>query len=218
MARVLSTVLLLACVHLCLSAKVPSKTSGASQAVPRASSGPHFCKGLECPTFTTVHTTEEYEERQYDLSHWVSTEVMGMNYEAAVSEGFDRLFNYIDGHNANKQKIAMTAPVATRVIPGQGPACETNFTVSFFIPAEHQANPPAPSDDKVFFSQIPAHRSYVKSFGGFASQDDWINAAAELANTLNDPSLYDGSYYYTAGYDSPFTFFNRHNEVWFVAN
>jgi hypothetical protein len=28
----------------------------------------------------------------------------------------------------------MTAPVTVRVIPSQGPFCEDNFTVSFFIP------------------------------------------------------------------------------------
>ncbi|XP_030833519.1 heme-binding protein 2-like [Strongylocentrotus purpuratus] len=112
----------------------------------------------------------------------------------------------------------MTVSVATRVIPGQGPACESNFTVSFYIPAEHSANPPAPSDSNVFFSTIPAHRAYVKSFGGFASQDDWIQAGAELGRALDASHPYDSSYHYTAGYDSPFTIFNRHNEVWFVAN
>lgn len=28
----------------------------------------------------------------------------------------------------------MTAPVTVRVIPSQGPFCEDNFTISFFIP------------------------------------------------------------------------------------
>jgi hypothetical protein len=28
----------------------------------------------------------------------------------------------------------MTAPVTVRVIPSQGPFCEDNFTISFFVP------------------------------------------------------------------------------------
>lgn len=215
MARLLSSVLLLALAQICFSAKIDNKVSAS---LPVVASAPKFCHGLECPEFTTIQETEDYEERQYETSQWVSTEVMSMEYDSAVSQGFDRLFNYIDGHNANKQKIAMTAPVATRVIPGQGPACESNFTISFFMPAEHAANPPAPMDSTVFFSTLPAYRAYVKHFGGFASQQDWINTAAELAAALDESHSYDTSLYYTAGYDSPFTFFKRHNEVWFIAN
>jgi len=217
MARLLHTVLLLVSAHLCLSANV-AKLHEQPAHVVVTEEAPRFCRGLECPQFTTTHSSEGYDERQYSESKWASTEIMSMDYDSASSEGFERLFNYIDGHNEQKQKIKMTAPVAIRVIPGQGPACESNFTISFFIPAEHSANPPTPSDSNVFFSTIPAHRAYVKSFGGFASQNDWISAAAELDRALDSAHTYDTSYYYTAGYDSPFTIFNRHNEVWFTAN
>ena len=47
--------------------------------------------------------------------------------------------------------------------------------------------------------------------------DDWIKKALELSEALEkDGKKYETSYYYINGYDSPWTFFNRHNEIWFL--
>ena len=61
-----------------------------------------------------------------------------------------------------EEKVPMTAPVITRVIPGAGPACESNFTISFFISFANQANPPKPTNSDVFISMIPEHESFVR--------------------------------------------------------
>ena len=177
---------------------------------------PKFCNGLDCPKFTVITKTGDYEEREYEASKWTSTVVSDIDYQTAVSEGFMKLFDYISGDNAEKKKVAMTAPVITKVVPGQGPACASNFTVSFMVPFADQDNPPKPSDPTVFLSELPALKAYVRSFGGFASGDKYVQEAAELAKALNSTQRYDDSYYYTAGYDAPFKPFNRHNEVWFI--
>jgi hypothetical protein len=49
-----------------------------------------------------------------------------------------RLFKYISGENEAGVKVAMTAPVRTKVYPSQGPFCASNFTVAFFVPDEYQ--------------------------------------------------------------------------------
>ena len=48
----------------------------------------------------------------------------------------------------------MTVPVRTRINPAQGPACEDNFTMSFFL-APKVADPPKPTDGAVRLSTLP---------------------------------------------------------------
>lgn len=56
----------------------------------------------------------------------------------------------------------MTAPVTCRVEPGAGPSCESHFTISFYIPEEHQSNPPEPSDPEVFVEHRKEFTAYVR--------------------------------------------------------
>lgn len=49
-----------------------------------------------------------------------------------------KLFNYISGANSANAKIEMTAPVLTKIEPGQGPACNSAFTMSFYQPWKYQ--------------------------------------------------------------------------------
>lgn len=47
---------------------------------------------------------------------------------------FMKLFRYISGTNSKQAKIPMTAPVLTKIEPGQGPNCESTFVMSFYQP------------------------------------------------------------------------------------
>ncbi|XP_065926133.1 heme-binding protein 1-like [Magallana gigas] len=46
---------------------------------------------------------------------------------------------------------------------------------------------------------------------------EWIKEAIKLGQAIGDTSKYHTEFSYTAGYDSPFRFLNRHNEIWFIA-
>ncbi|CAH1790816.1 unnamed protein product [Owenia fusiformis] len=179
---------------------------------------PSSCKRLDCPKFKVLRKTGEYEVREYEESRWASTDVYDMDCSRARSIGFKHLFNYISGDNAANAKIPMTAPVLTTIIPGEGPACESNFTVSFYQPFNMQENGgPAPSDANIYLSVLPNVTMYVRSFPGYASEEEYLNQAGQLAAAINNPDIYDTDLYYTAGYDSPYKFLNRHNEVLFQA-
>merc|ERR1711860_86793 len=130
-----------------------------------------------------------YEVREYPATNWVSTDGYEMDVFDAevVNIAFDKLFQYIAGNNADGVKIEMTAPVTTWIRPGIGPNCESNFTMSFFIPSIYQDEPIAPMDPTVYIEQRPAIKVLSRRFSGSASGEKF------RADT-----------YYTAGYDSPF--------------
>ncbi|CAH1786585.1 unnamed protein product [Owenia fusiformis] len=177
---------------------------------------PDFCNGLDCPSFKVIETTKDYELREYAMSNWVTTQLSGIDYSQAQYTMFMRLFNYIQGNNVKKMKIAMTCPVIVRIIPGQGPACEDNFTMSFFVPPS-MANPPKPTDPTVELTSMRSMRVYVRGFGGFATLQKYQDEALALGKAINDQSKYVTDHWFTGGYDAPFKLFNRHNEIWFLA-
>lgn len=58
---------------------------------------------------------------------------------------------------------------------------------------------------------------YFRAFGGYAVDRVNIAEVDKLHQEIQDETKFENSYYFTAGYDSPYTFLNRHNEVWLVA-
>ena len=78
-------------------------------------------------------------------------------------------------------------------------------------------NIPKPTEPDVFLFNLPTVTVFVRAFDGRAKQSDFLNNGEELAKSIDDSSKYSKDMYFTAEYDSPFTFFDRRNEVWFVA-
>ena len=59
--------------------------------------------------------------------------------------------------------IDMTVPVINRVIPGEGPLCDNNFTYSFYVPSKYQdSGPPAPTNPDVYTNILPEFSAYVR--------------------------------------------------------
>ncbi|ROT72787.1 hypothetical protein C7M84_008832 [Penaeus vannamei] len=163
---------------------------------------------IESAPYDLVNSAETYEERVYPAQKWVTTSHLSISHHEATNDVmFRKLFNYIDGQNDAAMKIDMTAPVTTLVIPGEGPNCENNFTMSFYVPAAHQDNPPTPTNPDVYIEERP-------------ELHDWIVNAAQLHDDLvaAGEEGVDFQTYYTVGYDSPFVIIGRNNEVWFMKN
>ncbi|XP_038064105.1 heme-binding protein 2-like [Patiria miniata] len=177
----------------------------------------YFCKELDCPKFEEKYNSTAYQIRMYETSKWVSTTITGLDYQAATEEAFMKLFEYIEGENDQHVKIPMTVPVINRIQPGLGPVCASNFTVSFFVPFKFQSNTPKPTKKELFINTLGQEKVYVRVYHGFTNQTNFPKEAADLGDVLNSTQTYDKSYYYTAGYDSPFVSHDRHNEIWFIA-
>merc|ERR1712198_325615 len=171
---------------------------------------PAFCRSSDCPKFTIVDKKEGFELRRYEASRWASTSVQNRHdLKDAMRTGFWRLFNYIRGNNEGGQKIAMTVPVRTKIVPGDE---VDTFTVSFMVPFSVEVTP-RPLDPNVFLEQDPESEQYVSHFGGYASNDDWQKCIDDLMTAVGDQPHQTG-FHFIAGYNSPFQFWNRHNECW----
>ncbi|MBN3304834.1 HEBP2 protein, partial [Amia calva] len=155
---------------------------------------------------------QTFEERSYVATRWMTTNVEG-SYMSAVFQGFMRLFNYIDGNNEAGEKIPMTAPVAVEMHPSGGKTGISNISISFFVPAK--GNPPKAKDPTIYASNRPAGVVYVRSFDGFAMESDWNENAQALKDDLQAAGIsFNPLSLIAAGYDPPFRFINRHNEIW----
>ena len=189
-----------------------------SLAVPVLKDVPSFCDGLDCPRYTLIAVKKGYEIRKYEATKWVGTTVPSMSFTTALHIAYGKIAAYISGANSANEKIPMATPIATKVVPGQGPACDSNFTVLLFIPFAFQSKAPAPTDPQVALVDLPAVTAYVTSFGGWEADNELQEEASDLANTLIDDNVdYVKDFYLTASYDPPTKDTGRHNEVWFLA-
>eukprot|EP00468_Gymnochlora_sp_CCMP2014_P011727 CAMPEP_0167758082 /NCGR_PEP_ID=MMETSP0110_2-20121227/10275_1 /TAXON_ID=629695 /ORGANISM="Gymnochlora sp., Strain CCMP2014" /LENGTH=201 /DNA_ID=CAMNT_0007644327 /DNA_START=26 /DNA_END=631 /DNA_ORIENTATION=+ len=181
---------------------------------------PSYCHGIDCPVFDVKdHVSNggtELEVRHYPSAKWVSTDIMSDNEDTAISTGFMRLFSYISGANVNKEKVDMTSPVMCRVKDvGQGPFCNTTFTVSFFVPFKHQDDAPTPSSEDVYIDIVEERTVAVLQGDGYWMQADVLKNVAAAQAVLKAKNVgFNTTTYTFAGYDPPFRVFGRHNEVW----
>lgn len=178
-----------------------------------------FCtETKECLLYDVVCGNEEYEVRHYDSVQMVSTVERSMVMEMGQMLAFRRLFKYITGANEDGAKVEMTSPVLIKVEQG-GSFWESNtYTMSFVLPSNFQMAPPKPTDDKVFLYQSTDMKAYVRSYGGWMMGIREKMQAKALAEELDSvKASYVKEHHYAVGYDSPMKIWNRHNEVWYVA-
>ncbi|KAF3791085.1 Heme-binding protein 2 [Nymphaea thermarum] len=185
---------------------------------------PLNCKSLECPLYEVVTRQSEFEIRHYKAPVWMSTpSINTTSYTQATSQGFGTLFAYIEGKNHDNVKIQMTVPVLIQVLPSTGPFCNSSFVVSFYVPKKYQTSPPLSTE--VHAVRWPAGRyAAVRRFGGFMNETTIPMEAAALKQSLQGTSWASDvasrgktpSTYWVAGYNSPFEYENRVNEVLFI--
>eukprot|EP00511_Aplanochytrium_stocchinoi_P005098 CAMPEP_0204826466 /NCGR_PEP_ID=MMETSP1346-20131115/4153_1 /ASSEMBLY_ACC=CAM_ASM_000771 /TAXON_ID=215587 /ORGANISM="Aplanochytrium stocchinoi, Strain GSBS06" /LENGTH=219 /DNA_ID=CAMNT_0051954507 /DNA_START=141 /DNA_END=797 /DNA_ORIENTATION=- len=179
-----------------------------------------FCHGIACPDFKNVTGKGNFELREYPKSQWVSTEVQIKSYDeftSAQNTAFMRLFHYISGENEANSKIDMTAPVLTKITPGQGPFCASTLQISFFVPPELAGKAPKPTNDKVVFTEFRG-TVWVKNFKTPPPEPDGKKVTEE-AKAFGDKLIESNNKflsepYYFAAYDPPFRLFGRHDEIW----
>ncbi|XP_076838961.1 heme-binding protein 2 isoform X2 [Brachyhypopomus gauderio] len=177
-----------------------------------------YCsQSSECLQFDLVCRTVAYEVRHYTPSRWVSTDAEAYFMGVGAAMAFRRLYQYISGANQEGIQIDMATPVLVRV-PEHTPLWEPAiYTLNFLLPSAYQENPPIPTNDKLYFTDMPEVDVYVRGYGGWM-----LSVTSRLHSHLLTEELqrvnahYNHTHHYAVGYDSPLKLLNRHNEVWYV--
>jgi len=199
----------------------------------RVMKNPKFCRKLKCPAFAVADEVNENEMRlqtrmYVNSTQWVMTEMevggdvswwsrMWNNYEGKL---FSRLFGYISGENEWRKEINMTAPVLIRYESlGNG---RTKISMFFYVALPKV---PKPTNPAVSLYTHPAKsqvlvRSFETLFITFPWKwDENVNKLkndVERANSEMPQRFMEVNrrVFYHVGYDGPFVFSTRHNEVW----
>jgi hypothetical protein len=177
---------------------------------------PSFCQDYDCPEYNLIESSDEIEIREYQNTGWVSTEMVGDSAENLTRSSFYKLFNYISGQNSSKQKISMTVPVLNK-INTRTPFSKIDkvATMSFFLTNSSVETFPLPNDSSVSLTNLPSKRYAVIAYSGYSNRNDQEAHLIKLGNHLVEKGLkFEKEHYFFAGYNSPFKFFGRHNEVW----
>ncbi|MFM1767701.1 MAG: hypothetical protein RJA22_230 [Verrucomicrobiota bacterium] len=162
--------------------------------------------GYESAAYKVVRSEGRFQVRDYPTLTVVETP---SSPAADGSDGsFNRLFQFISGRNAHRQKIPMTTPV---FMTGSG----TNSTMAFVMPAKMMANDvPAPANDRVQVRQIEGGRFAVLRYSGGRGAERKGGNLAELRAWMQEQKLAESGSPIRAYFDPPWIpGFLRRNEV-----
>jgi len=181
----------------------------------------------EEPKFKSIEKSGHFELRLYEPMIVAETRVQG-TLEEASSAGFRLIAGYIFGANISRagssaEKIAMTAPVTVEQTPQKIPmtapvGIEGNdgyWRVHFVMPSSYtMATLPIPNDTRVTLREIPAQKTAVIGFSGFAEEEKVQRKTAELQEWMKERGLEAVSTPQLARYNPPWTLpFLRRNEI-----
>jgi hypothetical protein len=124
-----------------------------------------------------------------------------------ANNGFRKLASYIFGGNEQKQSISMTAPVIMSM-------SEKGSSMSFVMPEKfNNASLPTPNDKSIDIQQSkPVYVASI-SFSGYATDAKIKIHKEELEQILKDKGIKMVGAYSFLGYNAPYQFIGRTNEI-----
>jgi len=136
-----------------------------------------FRGSYESAPYKVVRTDGHFQVRDYPVLVVVQTP------RRDADDSFMKLFRFIGGQNAIKQKIAMTTPVFMA-------GAATNATMSFVMPKSmHAEQVPQPTEPGVTVTSLPAARVAVLRFSGGRSAHNESKALARLTDWMKKEKL-----------------------------
>ena len=125
--------------------------------------------------------------------------------QTSGGNNFGKLFRYISGSNESEEKIAMTAPVYMN---------EDKSEMAFVRPLDvHQRGAPKPMGKNVSLRITEPRYVAAIRYGGYTNASKEATHTKRLMKALEDNSIEAKGAVEFLGYDSPYKFYNRRNEV-----
>ena len=160
---------------------------------------------VEQQNYNTLQTIKNIEIREYPPAIYAS-----VTTEDSNNSLFGILAGYIFGGNENKQKIAMTAPVHMF----ESSEDENSVTMKFVMPSEYSMDELSkPNDKRIQISKSVKKKYAAISYKGYNNSLKFNKYKSDLVKELQKENINTvGSAIYL-GYDPPYKFWGRKNEV-----
>ena len=129
--------------------------------------------------------------------------------------GFNILFNFINGNNQQKSKVKMTAPVISQHIEMTSPVISDRGSIAFVMPKKYALETtPIPLDERINIISIPSRIIAALKFTGRWSQSIFDKQSKLLLNEISKYDIKKKGNLFIMRYSGPFTpWFLRRNEV-----
>ena len=163
-------------------------------------------RNIETYEYVVNKKYDTFELRSYEATLFTSVNLSTKGYNNSSSRGFSILADYIFGGNEKNQKISMTSPVTMSL--------EDSMTMMFMVPKKLKKEMlPKPNQSLVEFIEEPAKNVAAITFTGWANDKKIEKCKQELKSALNSEGIPYSDRFYFLGYNAPYEFFNRKNEV-----
>ncbi|WP_233188539.1 heme-binding protein [Tenacibaculum sp. SG-28] len=163
-------------------------------------------RNIEMYPYTLIKKGSTFEIRAYEASLFTSVTISNDTYKKSSKKGFSMLAGYIFGNNETNEKIAMTSPVSMSL--------SDSTTMMFMVPRKLQKEKlPKPLEQQIKFIEEPAKTVAAIRFTGWANDDKITKYKQELCKALDVAKIPYSNKFYFLGYNAPYEFFNRKNEI-----
>ena len=153
-------------------------------------------QNTEIQPYEVIKAIDSVEIRFYPSATLVQT---------SGGNNFGKLFRYISGSNESEEKIAMTAPVYMN---------EDKSEMAFVMPlGVHKKGAPEPMGENVSLRITEPRYVAAIRYGGYTNASKEATHTKRLMKALEDNSIEAKGDVEFLGYDSPYKFYNRRNEV-----
>ena len=157
--------------------------------------------------YTVVSSNEEFEIRFYPSATLATVYSTANSYREVSRPGFRTLAGYIFGGNESETQISMTSPVHMNISGDRS-------SMSFVMPSTYNPdNLPKPDNSKVIIEKSKDEYVAVIKFSGYASDNTIKKQSEKLRKLLIENGIeFSGNFRYL-GYNPPYQFINRRNEI-----